>query len=215
VIPAFAVGRAQHVLHLLSLLLEDRLIPDLPIFLDSPMAIEATAIYQNHSDEHALSREECRRIGSIARYATTAEDSKAVDATAGPLVVISASGMATGGRVVHHLKRYLPDERSCVVLVGYQSAGTRGRSLEDGADELKIHGQYVPVRARVRKLEGLSAHADHVELIEWLSLGKLAPQRVFVTHGEPAAADAMRRRLHDCFGWEPVVPDHGTCYPLA
>ncbi len=215
VIPAFAVGRAQHVLHLLAVLLEDRLIPELPIFLDSPMAIEATAIYQDHPEEHALSREECRRMGAIARYATTAEDSKAIDATEGPLIVISASGMATGGRVVHHLKRFLPDERSSVILVGYQSAGTRGRSLEDGADELKIHGQYVPVRARVRKLEGLSAHADHVELIEWLSHAELSPQRVFVTHGEPAAADAMRRRLRDRFGWEPVVPDHGTCYPLA
>lgn len=215
VIPAFAVGRAQHVLHLLAALLDDRLIPELPIFLDSPMAIEATAIYQNHPEEHALSRESCRRLGTIARYATTAEDSKAVDAMAGPLIVISASGMATGGRVVHHLKRYLPDERNSVLLVGYQSAGTRGRSLEDGVDELKIHGQYVPVRAKVRKLEGLSAHADYPELLEWLSPVGLAPQRVFVTHGEPAASDAMRRRLHERFGWDPIVPDHGSCYRLV
>ncbi len=215
VVPAFAVGRAQHLLHLLSCLQDDGRIPRVPIFLDSPMAIDATAIFREHPEEHALTAEQCRRMCSIARYTPTAQDSKQIDASSGPLVVVSASGMATGGRVLHHLKRFLPDARSTVLLVGYQSSGTRGRALADGADELKIHGQYVTVRAQVRKLDGLSAHADYAELIAWLRESDVRPRRVFVTHGEPAAADALRRRLRDHFGWDVVVPDHAACYPLT
>lgn len=214
VIPAFAVGRAQHVLHLLSRLSREGSIPNVPVFLDSPMAIEATAVYQKHSNEHALSREECRQLGAVARYASTSEESRAIDAAGGPMVIVSASGMATGGRVLHHLKRFLPDARNTVLLVGYQSSGTRGRSLADGVEELKLHGQYVPVRAQVRKLDGLSAHADYVELIDWLRDSKIAPREVFVTHGEPAAADALRRRLREQLGWSAVVPEHGASYTL-
>ena len=215
VIPAFAVGRAQHVLHLLSCLLRERKIADVPIFLDSPMAIQATAIYQSHTADHMLSKDECGRLSAIAHYATTPDESKAIDAATDPLIVISASGMATGGRVLHHLQRFLPEERNTVLLVGYQSPGTRGRSLEDGAAELKLHGQYVPVRAQVRKLTGLSAHADYAEIISWLRASGVTPRRTFVTHGEPAAADALRRHLHDRLGWEAVVPGHGACYPLG
>lgn len=214
VVPAFAVGRAQHVMHLLSSLRQQGALPDVPIFLDSPMAIRATAIYQAHTDEHTLSAQQCRRLSAIAHYATTPDESKMIDATPGPLIVISASGMATGGRVLHHLKRFLPDERNSVLLVGYQAPGTRGRSLEDGSDELKIHGQYVPVRAQIRKLLGLSAHADYREIIDWLRASRVAPRRAFVTHGEPAAADAMRRHLRDQLDWDAVVPDHGARYPL-
>jgi len=214
VIPAFAVGRAQHVLHLLARLRAEKWIPNLPIFLDSPMAIDATAIFRKHAEEHALSADDCRQMCAVAEYASTSDDSKAIDARRGSLIVISASGMATGGRVLHHLARFLPDANSTVLLVGYQAAGTRGRALADGADELKIHGQYVPVRAQVRKLDGLSAHADYAELGDWLAQSKLAPRKVFVTHGEPAAADALRRRLRDRFGWDGVVPDHGSTYPL-
>jgi metallo-beta-lactamase family protein len=213
-IPAFAVGRAQHVLHLLSNLRQRHAIPELPIFLDSPMAIRATTVYQLHRGDHRLSSDECHRLSSIARYASTPDESKAIDAASGPLIVISASGMATGGRVLHHLVRFLPEARNTVLLVGYQAPGTRGRSLEDGASELKLHGQYVPVRARVRKLSGLSAHADYREIIDWLAVSGVKPSRAFVTHGEPAAADAMRRRIHDRFGWSVVVPEHGSRHPL-
>lgn len=214
VVPAFAVGRAQHMLHLLSQLVRTREIPSLPIFLDSPMAIKATGVYQAHAAEHALSPEQCREMGAIAQYASTADESKLIDATDGPLIVVSASGMATGGRVLHHLKRFLPDARNTVMLVGYQSSGTRGRSLADGAQELKIHGQYVPVRAQIRMLDGLSAHADYSEIIAWLRASDVKPRRTFVTHGEPAAADALRRRLRDALGWDVVVPDHAACFPL-
>jgi metallo-beta-lactamase family protein len=130
------------------------------------------------------------------------------------MVVIAASGMATGGRVLHHLRRFLPDERSTVLFVGYQAPGTRGRALLDGADELKLHGQYVKVKARVVRVEGLSAHADYAELIDWLEPARLSPRRVFVTHGEPAAADAFRRRLRDTFGWDTVVPDDDSTWTL-
>jgi metallo-beta-lactamase family protein len=214
VVPAFAVGRAQHLMHLLARLRLEGSIPQLPIYLDSPMAIDATSVFREHPEEHRLSRDECRQMCEVAQYCSSSDESRAIDASSGPLIVISASGMATGGRVLHHLKRFLPDARSTVLLVGYQSSGTRGRSLVDGAQELKIHGQYVPVRAQVRKLDGLSAHADYAETLAWLRQSALAPRKVFVTHGEPAAADALRRRLREQFGWDAVVPEHAACFPL-
>lgn len=214
IVPAFAVGRAQHLLHILTQLAHQRRIPDLPIFLDSPMAIDATGLFFAHAGEHRLTPEECRRIAERVRYTPTPEESKAIDEREGPMIVVSASGMATGGRVLFHLRRFLPDERSCVLFAGYQPAGTRGRSLVDGADEIKIHGQYVPVRARVAQIESLSAHADYRELLDWLARAELAPRRAFVTHGEPAAADALRRRLCDRFGWDAIVPDQGETHLL-
>jgi metallo-beta-lactamase family protein len=209
VVPSFAVGRTQHLLHLIGKLRAERRIPDCPVFLDSPMAIDATRLFCQHVGDHALSEDQCAAMGKVARYSQTSDDSKAIDRATGPMVVISASGMCTGGRVLHHLQRFLPDERSTVLFVGYQAAGTRGRSLVDGATELKLHGQYVPVRARIVRLDGLSAHADYAEMIEWLRASNLAPKQVFVTHGEPAASDAFRRRLHDAFGWTTRVPDMG------
>jgi metallo-beta-lactamase family protein len=215
VVPAFAVGRAQHLLHLLAGLRTAKRIPPLPIFLDSPMAVAATDLFCKHRDDQRLSEAECISMCKIATYTRTPDDSKQIDRSAEPKIVISASGMATGGRVLHHLQRFLPDEHSAVLLVGYQSAGTRGRQLAEGVDELKIHGQYVPVRARVVQIQGLSAHGDHAELIEWLRSGDLAPRRVFVTHGEPAASDAFRRRLIDRFGWNVVTPDLDSTAALA
>jgi metallo-beta-lactamase family protein len=215
VIPSFAVGRAQHVLHVVAALRAANRIPDCPVFLDSPLAIDATDVFRRHRGEHRLSDAECARMCSVARYAHTAEDSMAIDRAAGPMIVISASGMCTGGRVLHHLQRFLPDERSTILFVGYQAAGTRGRTLVDGASELKLLGRYVPVRARIARLEGLSAHADHAELIDWLRASQLAPRRVFVTHGEPSAADAFRRRLREVFGWHAGVPELGERVALA
>ncbi|HEY0469677.1 MAG TPA: MBL fold metallo-hydrolase [Polyangiaceae bacterium] len=207
VIPAFAVGRAQHLLHILDVLKRANKIGNLPVFLDSPMAIDATEVFRAHEEEHRLTRAECRSMFEVASFSRTSNDSKAIDASNGPMIIISASGMATGGRVLHHLARFLPDARNTVLLVGYQGAGTRGRSLADGSDELKIHGRYVPVRARIVQAQALSAHADYAELCAWLSASRLSPRRVFVTHGEPAASDALRRRLRDTFGWTCVVPD--------
>ena len=213
VVPAFAVGRAQHLLHIVAGLRAARRIPDVPAFLDSPMAINATELYHKHAADHRLSADECAAMCSAATYTRTPDESKAIDRRSEPMIIISASGMATGGRVLHHLKRFLPDQRNAVLLVGYQAAGTRGRSLADGADELKIHGQYVPVRARIEQVAGLSAHADHREMIGWLQESAISPGRVFVTHGEPAAADAFRRRLADTLGWDARVPELGATVP--
>jgi len=214
VVPAFAVGRAQHVLHLLAELSAARRIPNIPVYLDSPMSIDATAIFRKHKEDHRISEAQCRAMCEGAKYSTTPDDSKAIDRRSGPMIVISASGMATGGRILHHLLRFLPDETSTVLFVGYQAAGTRGRALVDGVDELKIHGQYVEVKARVAQLQGLSAHADYAELVQWLEPADLSPRKVFVTHGEPAATDAFRRRLRDTFAWNAVDPDDGSTWTL-
>ena len=209
VVPAFAVGRAQHLLHLLAELVERRRIPTVPVYLDSPMAIDATALFYRHREDHALDDAACARMSRIPTCTRTPDESKAIDRRTAPSIIISASGMATGGRVLHHLARFLPDARSTVLLVGYQAAGTRGRALADGADELKIHGQYIPVRARVARIDALSAHADYREIVDWLRASAIAPRRAFVTHGEPQASDAMRRRLRDELGWDAAVPGLG------
>jgi metallo-beta-lactamase family protein len=213
-VPSFAVGRSQHLLHLIGELKQEQKIPDVPVFLDSPMAIDATRIFCRHEEDHRLSEQECHRMCKAAHYSNTPEDSKAIDRRSGPMIVVSASGMATGGRILHHLRRFLPEERNTVLFVGYQAGGTRGRALVDGVEEIKIHGQYVRVHARVAQIHGLSAHADYREMIDWFAAGKLAPKRVFVTHGEPAAADTFRRFLGDRFGWNATVPDDGSRWTL-
>ena len=214
VIPAFAVGRSQHMLHLLTQLREADRIPKLPTYLDSPMAIAATRIFCRHPDDHRLSETECASFDSWVNFSRTAEDSKAIDQRTEPMVIISASGMATGGRVLHHLERFLPDERNTILLVGYQASGTRGRSLADGTDELKIHGAYVRVRASIAQIHGLSAHADYAEMLDWFEQSELKPRQVFVTHGEPAASDAFRRRLTDKLHWKATVPEDGSSWDL-
>ncbi len=208
-IPAFAVGRTQHVLHLLAELRHAGRLPDVPIYLDSPMAIDATEILLRHAEDHRLSRQQVMRLAGVARLARTPEESKAIDRRGGPAVVISASGMCTGGRVLHHLARFLPDPASTVLLVGFQAAGTRGRSLLEGAEELKIHGRYVPVRARVRQVQSLSAHADREELLGWLSSGRVAPRRLFINHAEPQAAESFRLAVQDRLGWKAIVVEQG------
>jgi metallo-beta-lactamase family protein len=214
IVPAFAVGRAQHLLHLLAVLKAGHRIPPIPVFLDSPMAIDATGLFCHHKIDHGLSDSACTLMCKLPRYTHTSDESKEIDRRTDPAIVISASGMATGGRVLHHLKRFLPDQRNTILLVGYQSAGTRGRSLADGAEEIKIHGQYVPVRARIVQLQGLSAHADYRELVDWLAASKIAPRRTFITHGEPSAADALRRRIGEELGWNATVPSLGDAATL-
>jgi metallo-beta-lactamase family protein len=208
VIPAFAVGRTQSILHLMSELRESGQIPNVPTYLNSPMAINATEIYSAHAGEHRLNREECADMFRIAEMVRSPKASKALNSTDGPAVIVSASGMATGGRVVHHLKTLLPDPRNTVVFVGFQAPGTRGEAMLSGVEEVKIHGQLVPVRAEIVGLDGLSAHADCDELIDWLRHIQVAPSRVFITHGEPAAADGLRRLVREELGWYGEIPDY-------
>ena len=215
IVPAFAVGRAQHLLYAVAQLRRAGRLGDVPVYLDSPMAIEATRIFRENADDHRLDAAQCAEMCAAATYTNSPEQSMAIDALGGPSLVVSASGMATGGRVLHHLKRFLPDPRNTVLLVGFQSAGTRGRALLDGVEELKIHGDYVKVGARVARIDGLSAHADWSEIVDWLARSDVRPRQVFVNHGEPAAADAMRRRLVERFGWDVTLPHGGQRYALG
>ncbi len=208
-IPAFAVGRAQALLHYLQELKAAGAIPAaLPIYVDSPMATSVTSIYLAHRDEHRLTEEECRAMESVATFVATPDESCRLDESSWPMVIIAGSGMATGGRILHHLKRFAPDPRTAVVFAGYQAGGTRGAAMLQGAGEVKIHGQYVPVRATVHALENLSAHADYVETLEWLRGFRKAPGRIFLTHGEPDAADALRKRIEETLGWIARAPDY-------
>ncbi|AFT89011.1 MBL fold metallo-hydrolase RNA specificity domain-containing protein [Paraburkholderia phenoliruptrix] len=208
VIPCFAVGRAQTILHYIAQLKATGRMANVPVFLDSPMATSVTQLYRHHVGEHRVSSTEANAISHAAQMVRTVDESKAILGRHGPMVIIAGSGMATGGRVVHHLKAFAPDHRNTIALVGYQAAGTRGAALAAGAPEIKIHGEYVRVRATVASLSSLSAHADYGELLAWLHSLPEAPQRTFVTHGEPAAADAMRRHIEETLHWPCEVPEY-------
>ncbi|MBA1147953.1 MBL fold metallo-hydrolase [Ectothiorhodospiraceae bacterium WFHF3C12] len=212
-IPAFAVGRAQTLLYLLSSLRRRDAIPRMPIFLNSPMANSATEIFWNHADEHRLSEAECEAVNEDVTFVQTVEQSKRLNMRRGPMIIVSASGMLTGGRILHHLQAFGDHHRNTILLCGYQAEGTRGRTLMDGADHLKFFGSYHRIRAEVDVLDGLSAHADYREIGDWLARSDLHP-KVYVTHGEPAAADAFRRYLHDRFGWTATVAELGEVIDL-
>ncbi len=206
-IPAFAVGRAQLLLYYLWRLKRAGRLNSVPIYLDSPMAIDATGLLHAHIADHRLDAESCREMCAIAEYSRDVEQSKAITASPFPKVVISASGMATGGRILHHLKTFGPDPRSTILFAGYQAAGTRGRALLRGRREVKIHGRWIPIEAEIADMSQLSAHADADELMRWLSGFRRAPECVFVVHGEPEASDALRVRIQgEALGWRARVP---------
>jgi metallo-beta-lactamase family protein len=208
VIPAFAVGRVQALLyHLHSLKVDGRLL-DVPIYLNSPMAIDASDILCRHVEDQRLSAAKCMASCSVAKYVRSVEASKALNEDPAPKIIISASGMATGGRVLHHLKRFAPDPRNTILFSGFQAAGTRGAAMLGGTESIKIHGEYIPVRAEVVNLPMLSAHADADELLRWLRGFRRPPQMTFITHGEPTASDVLRRRIQDELGWPCKVPEH-------
>jgi metallo-beta-lactamase family protein len=206
VIPSFAVGRAQSILRYISILKATGRMANVPVFLDSPMAVSVTELYRRHLSEHRLTISEADAIGRAAVMVRTVDQSKEVSGRRGPMVVIAGSGMATGGRVLHHLKAFAPDSRNTIALVGYQAAGTRGAALAAHSPTIKLHGEYVPIRAAVESISSLSAHADYAETLEWLGKMTKAPTRTFVTHGEPAAADALRRRIAEQLHWRCEVP---------
>ena len=211
VIPAFAVGRAQSLIYFVHELKSSGRIPDLPVYLDSPMAISATELLQKHHSEHRLSRDKCNAVYSDVFYTKTVEESKAIyEAGNGqPAIIISASGMATGGRILHHLKNYITDARNAVLFAGYQAAGTRGARLVHGEAEIKIHGDLYPVRAEIDNLDNISAHADYSEILEWLRHFRNPPRKTFITHGEPEAASSLRFKLQKHLGWNAECPVYG------
>lgn len=209
-VPAFAVGRAQLLMHLLSVLKDQGRLPEMPMYLNSPMATRATDLLMEFRSYHRLTPDECKKTCDVVTYVDSVEESIALNRKTGPLLIISASGMITGGRILHHVKAFGSDPRNMILLTGFQAAGTRGRALLDGATELKIHGAYVPVRAEVALMDSLSAHADARETIDWLrQSSNLHPRQVFLNHGEPAASDELRRRLNEAFGWDCVVAEPG------
>jgi metallo-beta-lactamase family protein len=210
-IPSFAVARAQLVTLILSQAMEAGELPEVPIHIDSPMAVDATRVYQDHLDEENLDPEAVSRGRRLfprsVQFHRSVEESKRLNALEGPRIIISSSGMLAGGRVLHHARRLLPDPRNLLVLVGYQAAGTRGRALLDGARALRMHGQTVPVSAAFLVVHGLSAHADRAELLRWAKGAGTPPAAAFVIHGEPEACQALARHLERELGWTALVPD--------
>jgi len=207
-IPSFAVGRAQSILYYLKLLKESGDIPHMPIYLDSPMATSATNLLCSFSRELRVDSAMAKAICSVASYVTTPEESYRIGNLSMPRIIVSASGMATGGRVLHHLKQFLPNYRHTVLFAGFQAGGTRGDRLLRGEKEVKIHGQLIPVKASVHCLNSLSAHADYKELLQWLSTLKKAPTKVFITHGEQESALAFKDKIQEKFGWDVTVPEY-------
>ncbi len=214
VIPAFAVGRSQLLIFYLQKLIEAKKIPLLPIFLDSPMAISVTNLYEKHAEAHKIkvtkSRDELISLfdASNIHFCNSRESSKALNEMKNPGIIISASGMATGGRVLHHLYHRLPHEYDTVLLAGYQAEGSRGRRILEGEKSIRIFGQEVSVRCQVREVHGLSAHADQTELLRWLRNFKKAPKTTYIVHGEIESATAFSKAIQEKLGWNTVIPEY-------
>lgn len=207
IIPAFAVGRTQMLLYYLQQLKEQKQIPDhTPIYVDSPMAEKATKLWCRHNEEHSFSQEKRSAICALPEYVESTEDSKKLNGSPFPSVIISASGMVEGGRILHHLAHALPKSENTIVFSGFQAGGTRGAHILQGAKEIKIYGQMVPVRCRIEQLEGLSSHADCSEIIDWLSHFNKPPKETFITHGEPESAQALQAAIAKTLGWKTRVP---------
>jgi metallo-beta-lactamase family protein len=218
VVASFAVGRAQQLIYLLSLLMRERRIPEIPVYLDSPMAVSGMKIYQYYAAEHdltdALNAPSSTAFDMKNVYLTrTPEESKSINSQRSSAVIISSSGMMIGGRILHHLKQRLPDPKNTIVIGGFQAEGTRGRALQDGARTVRIHGQDIPVRAAVVEMSELSGHADRGELLRWLQ-PLPTPKKVFLTHGELVSANAFADRLREERQWDCVVPRMGEAFDL-
>jgi len=220
-IPSFAVGRAQEILFHLRELEEEGEIPVLPVYVDSPMAVDAFEIYRDHEEEHDLEMNRLRAEGKHpmctknVSFVRTVQESKAINEHNFPAIVISANGMATGGRIVHHLMHRLPDERNSVVFVGFQAAGTRGRYLVEGARTIRIYGLDYPVRAEIKSIQGFSAHGDANEILRWLQPFKAAPSKTFLVHGEPRAIVAMKEHILEKHpGWQVAIPHYRETFEL-
>ena len=207
-IPTFAVGRAQSLLYGINDMMHTGEIPPLPVYLDSPMAISATEIFCRNPGEHKLSPSQCQKMADGAQFVRTVEASKALNSKTGSMIILAASGMATGGRVLHHLKTRALDSRNTILFSGYQAGGTRGADMLDGAASIKIHGEWVAVRADVDSLSNLSAHADSREIMGWLSAFRRPPQQTFIVHGEPAAADSLRQKIETTLKWRVTIPEY-------
>lgn len=213
-VPAFSIGRTQELLFLLRTLEEAHAVPQVPVYIDSPMAIHALPIYDHHKIDFSAelkkiaARDDTPFICHHIHAMTNVEESKKLNNVHSPAVIVSASGMATGGRILHHLKHRIGDHRNTVLFIGFQAVGTKGRYLVEGAREIKIHGQVYPVRAQIEYLDGLSAHGDYEEILQWLTGFEKPPRKTFLVHGETDAANEMAMRIRERFGWNVEVPTY-------
>jgi metallo-beta-lactamase family protein len=221
VIPAFAIGRTQTLLYLIREMKVRGTIPDLPVFVDSPMAHQVTELFCEHIDyfdEEARAvfqkTGKCPILCPNLEFVRTPEESKQINSMRFPAIIVSASGMATGGRVLHHLRQRLPDSRNTVLFVGYQAVGTRGQLIKDGAHSIKIHGEMVPVRAQIRSMDAFSGHADSTEILDWLSNFKKPPRLTFVVHGEEQSSLALADEIHRRLGWKTHIPQYLESFDL-
>lgn len=205
-IPSFAVGRAQELMHLVNQLKKEIRIPNVPVFMDSPMGADATKVMHRYPAWHKLSEEQCKAVCQDINIITDFRDTLKIIALKGSKIIIAASGMITGGRVLEYLKNYIEDKKNTVLLVGYQAEGTRGRALRNRAFEIKMYGRYYKVIARVKEISSLSAHADQKEMLDWMKLFKRKPQRIFLVHGEPQAQEAFRVKIQDELKIEVMIP---------
>jgi metallo-beta-lactamase family protein len=213
IIPSFAIGRVEEVIYWIRRLEIERKTPTLPVYVDSPMAAEALTFYARRTEEldpgmRPGSKEV--RAFATARFqvVSSPQQSKALTASANPAIVLSSSGMATGGRVLHHMAAALPDACNTILFVGFQAAGTRGRKLLDGAADVKIHGALVPVRAEIDRIDSMSAHADRAEILRWLRTFPAPPAQLYLVHGEPAPMDALKQTIASALGWPVATPNH-------
>jgi metallo-beta-lactamase family protein len=212
-IPAFAVGRTQTILYCLYQLKQKNIIADVPIFLDSPMAISVSELFCNFKEDYTLPASQCKEILSIAKNLHTVEESKQLDNLNGSAIIIAGSGMMEGGRMVHHL-HYVSDPKNTLVMVGYQPAGTRGGYLRSGAQEIKLFGRTYAVRAHIETLDMFSAHADYKEILEWLANFEQAPKKIFLTHGDLESAQSLKKKIEQRFGWQVIIPTYQESFDL-
>lgn len=208
IIPAFAVGRAQSIMYYIHALKSADRLPNIPVYLDSPMAIGATDVLEKYLNEHRLNRGLCTAITESVTYIHSVEESKKLDSNQYPRIIIAASGMATGGRVLHHIKHLGSDRQNTILFTGFQAGGTRGDRMLKGEKEIKIHGLMVPINAEITELDNMSAHADYEEILTWLGHMRKPPIKTFVTHGEESAALAMKDHIEERFGWKCEMPDY-------
>ena len=207
IIPSFSVERIQVLMYLLWQLKKNQKIPDIPVYMDSPMGRNVLEVFHNNTTWHKLSLAECTQMCHDIRRIKTMEETYALAEDASPKIVIAGSGMASGGRVLTYFEKYLGDENATILLVGYQAEGTRGRALLEGAHEVKLYGKYFRVRANIEAIGGLSAHADQNELLDWMGNLEQQPENIFIVHAEPQAADILRIKIKDTYGWKSHIPE--------
>lgn len=208
VIPSFAVGRTQALLYYLHELKSKNEIPDIPVFVDSPMATNATTIFARYPEQNHLTKEQNKAVCAVAHYVNSVDESIALDNTKYPIIIIAASGMATGGRVIHHIRHFAPNAHNTILFSGYQVGGTRGDRMIRGEREIKIFGQMIPIRAEIAQIENVSAHADSVEMLNWLAHLKKAPRKLFITHGDLDASEALKSQIEQRFHWKCEIPSY-------